>query len=268
VLPYTPAAGAWKVADDLIAAHPLDQDPPAVEVFCYPSDEVPPQADENRPAEVDAFLNRPVRSMEPLFVRPMPLWKRSLDLMGAIILLLLSSPLLLAAAAAIRLSSPGPILFKQRRAGVGGRPFTMFKFRTMVNGADRQQQALLALNEQDGPAFKIKNDPRVTAVGHLLRVTSIDELPQLWNVLRGEMSLVGPRPLPCHESDACQGWHRRRLDVTPGLTCIWQISGRSMVSFDNWVRMDVRYVGSRSLWSDLWLLFQTLPAVLLRRGAS
>jgi lipopolysaccharide/colanic/teichoic acid biosynthesis glycosyltransferase len=126
---------------------------------------------------------------------------------------------------------------------------------------------LLALNEQDGPAFKIKDDPRVTRFGRFLRSTSIDELPQLWNVLRGEMSLVGPRPLPCHESDGCLGWQRRRLDVTPGLTCIWQVKGRSRVSFSEWCRMDLQYVAKRGVRQDLLLLLLTLPAVLLRKGA-
>jgi lipopolysaccharide/colanic/teichoic acid biosynthesis glycosyltransferase len=268
VLPYTPAAGAWKVADDVIAAISLEGEPPACEVFCYPNDEPAASSEEPHAGQLLAeFLVRPARSMEPLFVRPMPFWKRGLDMAGALSLLLLLSPLLLLVAVTIRLGSPGPILFRQRRTGAGGRAFTMLKFRTMVDGADLQQVALLELNEQDGPAFKIKNDPRVTRIGRLLRVTSIDELPQLWNVLRGEMSLVGPRPLPCHESDACRGWQRRRLDVTPGLTCIWQVSGRSMVSFDSWVRMDLKYIASRSVGNDLRLLLRTLPAVLARRGA-
>src|SRR5205823_467758 len=132
---------------------------------------------------------------------------------------------------------------------------------------EARKQELVASNEQDGAAFKIKNDPRVTRLGRWLRSTSIDELPQLWNVLRGEMSLVGPRPLPCAEADSCAGWQRQRLDVTPGLTCIWQVHGRCRVSFADWVRMDVQYIRSRSLWQDVKLLLLTLPAVLLRRGA-
>ena len=125
---------------------------------------------------------------------------------------------------------------------------------------------LLSLNEQDGPAFKIKNDPRVNRLGRILRATSIDELPQLINVLRGEMSLVGPRPLPCAEMMACRGWLRRRLDVTPGLTCFWQVQGRSKVSFADWVRMDVKYIRSRSLATDAKLLLKTVPAVFSRKG--
>jgi lipopolysaccharide/colanic/teichoic acid biosynthesis glycosyltransferase len=172
-----------------------------------------------------------------------------------------------AAAATIKLTSKGPVLFAQKRAGLGGKPFKIYKFRTMVVDAEALKAKLKAQNEQDGPAFKIKDDPRVTKVGKFLRKTSIDELPQLWNVLIGDMTLVGPRPLPVNESDACEGWQRRRLDVTPGLTCIWQVKGRSRVSFAEWVRMDVAYIRRRTFWHDVTILAQTIPAVLLRRGA-
>jgi lipopolysaccharide/colanic/teichoic acid biosynthesis glycosyltransferase len=150
---------------------------------------------------------------------------------------------------------------------LGGRSFTIYKIRTMVPDAEAQKLKLRGHNEQDGPAFKIKDDPRVTRIGKFLRKTSIDELPQLWNVLRGDMTLVGPRPLPVTESNACEGWQRRRLDVTPGLTCIWQVKGRSRVSFAEWVRMDVAYIRRRTIWHDVSILAQTVPAVLLRRGA-
>ena len=153
-----------------------------------------------------------------------------------------------------------------RRAGLGGRPFTILKFRTMTADAEVQKAALRPLSERDGPAFKLSRDPRVTAVGRILRQTSIDELPQLWNVLRGEMSLVGPRPLPLDESDECARWQRHRLDVTPGLTCIWQVHGRSTVTFDEWMRMDMQYIESRSFWQDVKILAMTVPAVLLKRG--
>jgi lipopolysaccharide/colanic/teichoic acid biosynthesis glycosyltransferase len=195
------------------------------------------------------------------------LWKRALDLAGAVVGLVAFSPVLAAAAVAIKLTSPGPVIFKQRRAGLGGRPFTIYKFRTMVADAEARKKALRALSEQDGPAFKLTHDPRVTAVGRFLRKTSIDELPQLFNVLKGDMSLVGPRPLPVDESDGCELWQKRRLDVTPGLTCIWQIKGRSQVTFAEWVRMDVAYMRSRTVLHDLFILFQTIPAVLFRRGA-
>ena len=137
----------------------------------------------------------------------------------------------------------------------------------MTADAEARKAELRPMSERDGPAFKLSADPRVTAVGRFLRSTSIDELPQLWNVLRGEMSLVGPRPLPLDESDGCTRWQRRRLDVTPGLTCIWQVSGRSTVSFAQWVRMDMAYIRRRTLFHDLWILVKTVPAVILRRGA-
>ena len=204
---------------------------------------------------------------EVMFVRPLPRWKRLVDLVGASVGLALAMPILLLAAAAIRLDSRGQVLFRQERAGLGGRPFWMYKFRTMVDGAEKQRDMLVPRNEQDGPAFKMTHDPRVTRVGRWFRKTSIDELPQLWNVLKGDMTLVGPRPLPCVESDACQQWHRARLDVTPGLTCIWQVNGRSNTNFDRWVRMDLEYARRRSLWMDLKLIAMTVPAVLLQRGA-
>jgi lipopolysaccharide/colanic/teichoic acid biosynthesis glycosyltransferase len=177
------------------------------------------------------------------------------------------SPLLLATAAAIKLLSPGPVFFCQRRYGLGGHPFTIYKFRTMCVNAEQRKAELRKFSEQDGPAFKMKSDPRITRFGRILRATSIDELPQLFNVLLGDMSIVGPRPLPCDEAARCLPWQQRRMDVTPGLTCIWQVEGRSRVSFDDWVRMDVRYIQSRSLANDAKLIAQTLPAVVLRKGA-
>jgi lipopolysaccharide/colanic/teichoic acid biosynthesis glycosyltransferase len=165
------------------------------------------------------------------------------------------------------LTSPGPLFFRQQRDGLAGQRFTMHKFRTMCADAEAQKSKLRRHSEQDGPAFKMINDPRLTRVGRFLRRTSIDELPQLWNVLKGEMSLVGPRPLPCDESNSCEDWQKRRLDVTPGLTCIWQVKGRSRVSFADWIRMDVEYIKSRSLWQDFKLLVRTILAVLRGNGA-
>ncbi|HLJ91859.1 MAG TPA: sugar transferase, partial [Gemmataceae bacterium] len=153
------------------------------------------------------------------------------------------------------------------RSGRGGQPFRIYKFRTMIANAETYKSVLLPYSEQDGPAFKLQNDPRITPIGGILRRTSLDELPQLWNVLKGDMSLVGPRPLPCEETDACEGWHRRRLNVTPGLTCIWQVKGRSLVSFAEWVRMDLQYIHSRSMWQDVKLLLLTVPAVVSQKGA-
>jgi lipopolysaccharide/colanic/teichoic acid biosynthesis glycosyltransferase len=136
-----------------------------------------------------------------------------------------------------------------------------------VVDAEKRQAELRVRSEQDGPAFKMTHDPRVTRLGAILRKTSLDELPQLWNVLKGDMSLVGPRPLPCSESSACSQWQRRRLDVTPGITCLWQVKGRSTVSFPEWMRMDINYIRTRRLMRDISLLLLTVPAVLLRRGA-
>ena len=193
--------------------------------------------------------------------------RRAIDVLGAATGLLLAAPLIAAAAAAIKLSSRGPVMFVQQRAGLGGRPFPIYKLRTMCQGADAMKAQLKAQSEQDGAAFKMTDDPRVTRVGQFLRKTSLDELPQLWNVLVGDMSLVGPRPLPVEEAEAVAGWQRRRLDVMPGLTCIWQVEGRSRVSFVEWMRMDMRYIRRPSLASDLRLMAATVPAVLARRGA-
>ncbi len=271
LLPATPPDGAWKVANDIRRSFPAGARTPACRIYCYPSQWFTDVARKNDPAEttvsdIPQHAAHSGEPMETLFQRRMPVWKRGLDIVGASVAMVLLSPVLLIVAVLVKLTSPGPALFAQRRNGLGGKQFVLYKFRSMVVDAEKKKQELLALNEQDGPAFKIKADPRITPVGRFLRKTSLDELPQLWNVLKGEMSLVGPRPLPCSETAACQGWHRRRLDVTPGLTCIWQVSGRSSVSFDEWVRMDVRYIRSRGLFRDLKLLLLTVPSVLLRKG--
>jgi lipopolysaccharide/colanic/teichoic acid biosynthesis glycosyltransferase len=178
--------------------------------------------------------------------------------------------LFLLVALAIRLTSPGPVIFRQERAGLHGRPFTMLKFRTMASDAEQRQADLMELNEMKGPVFKIENDPRITPLGRFLRRTSIDEFPQLWNVLRGEMSLVGPRPLPLYEIDRIEkDAQRRRLSVKPGLTCLWQISGRNgITSFEEWVALDLKYIDNWSLWLDLKILLKTIPVVLRGSGAS
>jgi lipopolysaccharide/colanic/teichoic acid biosynthesis glycosyltransferase len=193
--------------------------------------------------------------------------KRVLDVLGAVMGLVLSSPTLLFAALAIKLESRGPVLYRSTRIGRGGRPFTFYKLRSMVNGADRKQHELFHLNESDGPVFKIARDPRITRVGRFLRVTSIDELPQLVNVLRGEMSLVGPRPPIPSEVAQYEPWQLRRLAATPGLTCLWQISGRSCIGFQEWMRLDLEYIRQRSFWLDVKILLRTIPAVLSREGA-
>jgi exopolysaccharide biosynthesis polyprenyl glycosylphosphotransferase len=194
--------------------------------------------------------------------------KRAMDVAGATAGLVLLSPLLLAIALAVKLTSPGPVLFRQPRVGRANRVFHMWKFRTMVQGAHRMQAQLAHLNEMEGGAmFKIADDPRVTPVGRVLRRASLDELPQLWNVLRGEMSLVGPRPLVPAENDQVIGWHRTRLDLTPGLTGPWQVMGRNAIPFKEMVKLDYLYVTDWSLWNDVKLLLRTLPVVVGRRGA-
>lgn len=209
----------------------------------------------------------PVVASESLFVRPRRWYERAFEVTAVSFALLLASPIMVAMALAIKLTSSGPILFKQWRRGIGGKPFQILKFRTMVVNAEALQEKLRQQSEQDGPAFKMKRDPRVTLVGAFLRKTSLDELPQLINVLMGDMSLVGPRPLPIHEQDECERWHQSRLDVNPGITCIWQVYGRSRVSFEEWMRMDLGYINRRRSLTDLALLLKTIPAVLLRRGA-
>ena len=189
------------------------------------------------------------------------------DIAGAMLGLVVALPVFLIVAVLIKLGSPGPVFFRQLRTGRGGVPFLMYKFRSMVLDAEDRKHELISHNEQDGPAFKIAADPRVTRLGRFLRNTSLDELPQLWNVLRGEMSLVGPRPLPCDESNSCLDWQRRRLDVTPGLTGIWQVRGRGEVTFNEWIRMDLEYVRASFLWQDMKILLATVPAVVQRRGA-
>lgn len=193
--------------------------------------------------------------------------KYGLDPICAAVLLLCLSPLLIAVTAAIWLRMRRPIFFVQERAGLHGRPFRMLKFRTMKPGSELQQAALRDVNEMTGPVFKLRDDPRVTPLGRFLRRTSLDELPQLFNVLSGSMSLVGPRPLPLSEQAAIHGWQRRRLTMKPGLTCLWQVSGRSDTDFVDWMLLDLKYIQDWSLWLDLVVLLKTVPVVLFGRGA-
>jgi len=220
-------------------------------------------------------------SFDDLYVRPVLVFrtapeaswegilKQVIDLAGAVILTLFLSPVFLFAALAIRFTSPGPILFRQQRCGLNGRAFTMLKFRSMISDAEQRKHELAALNEMGGPVFKVTNDPRITPIGRFLRKYSIDEFPQLLNVLRGEMSLVGPRPLPVDEVERFDDpAHRRRLSVKPGLTCLWQVSGRNNVKdFAEWVRLDLEYIDNWSLWLDLKILWRTIPVVLVGTGA-
>ena len=194
--------------------------------------------------------------------------KRVIDVCGALFGLAVLSPVMLAAAAAIKMTSAGPILFTQERFGFNRRRLRMYKFRTMVIDAEARQAELEPLNQAKGPVFKIRNDPRVTRVGRFLRKTSIDELPQLLNVLKGEMSLVGPRPLPVRDvSRFTEASLMRRFSAKPGLTCLWQVSGRSDTSFDRWIEQDLEYIDQWSLALDLQILAKTVPVVMKGSGA-
>lgn len=194
--------------------------------------------------------------------------KRAFDILVGALVLLLLSPVLLGVALAIRIDSPGPILFKQKRVGLHGRIFNIWKFRSMYVDAEARLEALRAQNEMSGPVFKMKNDPRVTRVGRFIRRTSLDEFPQFWNVLVGDMSIVGPRPPIPSEVRQYKPWQRRRLSVRPGITCIWQISGRNAIDFDRWMELDLEYIDGWSLWGDISICLRTIPAVLGSRGAS
>lgn len=208
-------------------------------------------------------------SLETLLVAPSPAWKRGMDVVISVVTIIAFSPIFLITYIAVKLDSPGPAIFKQERMGLGGRPFIMYKFRTMVQDAEEQQSQLLAQNERKGPAFKIKHDPRVTRLGRVLRRYSIDEFPQLVNVFIGNMSLVGPRPLASDEdmNEKFEPWHLARVQVKPGLTCIWQVTSRDDEDFDSWMRLDLEYIRERSIRLDLHLLIRTLPAILSGKGA-
>jgi exopolysaccharide biosynthesis polyprenyl glycosylphosphotransferase len=218
----------------------------------------------------DDFYGQPV-----LVFRTVPenswqsMTKQLIDLVGALVALIILSPFLLVIALVVKFTSPGPIFFRQQRSGLNGRPFTIYKFRTMVTNAEQLQHELAAMNEMEGPVFKVTKDPRITPVGRFLRKFSLDEWPQFFNVLKGEMSLVGPRPLPVNEVKRFNDLaHRRRLSVKPGLTCLWQISGRNNVKdFRDWVRLDLEYIDNWSLWLDFKILCRTIPVVLVGTGA-
>ena len=197
------------------------------------------------------------------------LTKQMIDYIAAFTMILILSPLLLICALSVKLTSQGPIMFRQKRSGINGRPFTMFKFRSMNTNAEQRKHELEAMNEMSGPVFKVSSDPRITPIGKILRKYSLDELPQLINVLQGSMSLVGPRPLPEDETKRFEDLsHRRRLSVKPGLTCLWQISGRNEIKeFSDWVRLDLEYIDNWSLWLDIKILIRTIPVVFKGSGA-
>ncbi|MGH2586131.1 MAG: sugar transferase [Dehalococcoidia bacterium] len=192
--------------------------------------------------------------------------KRTFDVLVSVIALIMTAPIWIVVSLLLW-TSPGPIIFRQTRCGKDGRPFTCYKFRTMVEDAHERRAEFLHLNQASGPVFKAWDDPRVTSIGRWLRRTSIDELPQLINVLRGEMSIVGPRPPLPEEVDEYSQWQLQRLAVKPGLTCLWQISGRSLIGFEEWVALDLAYISRRSFWYDVTIVLRTVPAVLSGVGA-
>jgi len=230
---------------------------------------VPQQADVfTSNATLDDVEGMPVVSLPQLRLSPSALVvKRTFDLVLGMVIAVLAAPVLAITAAAILIDDGRPVLYRQKRRGRNGDVFEILKFRTMVVGADRMRFDLAELNEVDGPLFKVRRDPRITRVGRFLRRTSIDELPQIGNVLRGDMSLVGPRPFVLHEADQIQGWGRRRLQITPGMTGLWQVLGRNDIPYDEMLKLDYLYVTGWSVWWDLRILCETVPAVLRRKGA-
>jgi lipopolysaccharide/colanic/teichoic acid biosynthesis glycosyltransferase len=258
LLPHTSHVGAEVVVRDLVlnSTDAVRRDMASVSTF--PDDWTDAGEDWRPPSD-------PVRK---LIYKDRPLWKRGLDTLGALFALVLLSPIMLLTALAVRATSRGPVLYRQKRAGLGGMPFDFYKFRTMSEDADARKLALMCRNERKGPVFKIKDDPRITPVGRILRRWSIDELPQLFNVFTGDMSLVGPRPIPMAEVERHSRWHRRRLDAMPGITGLWQVEARDDPDYDNWVRLDVAYLRRRCLLLDLRILLRTIPAVVSGRGAS
>jgi lipopolysaccharide/colanic/teichoic acid biosynthesis glycosyltransferase len=268
MLPETTRDGADLVAKEIWAHTGLPQSP-EFDLFTCPesvTEDIYPAAIAN------LLLHNPTsntnRSVRRFAARPLPDWKRAFDIAAALCGLLLVSPILIVAILAIKLTSRGPILFTQMRTGHGGQRFKIYKLRTMLADSDKIKDQLRALSEQDGPAFKMKNDPRLTRVGAYLRKTAIDELPQLWNVLIGDMTMVDPRPLACDEADQCLEWQNERLNAMPGLTCSWQSSaGRSRISFSKWMRMDIRYARTFSFWQDLKLIGRTAIAVVMHRAS-
>ena len=276
-LPHTDEAGAWTFVHALKARLDPDdaREAPRFTVYQYSgggSSKDHQRADEPSGGTGDSGDSKRLsieraHSLESLLIEPPGSTKRVMDLALASGGLVLASPVLALAALAIKLSSRGPVLFRQERAGFAAVPFTLLKLRTMVEDAEILKEALASQNEADGPVFKMARDPRVTAVGRFLRKSSIDELPQLWNVLRGDMSIVGPRPPTLDEIEHYTPWQRRRLHGMGGLTCLWQVKGRSEVGFLDWMRLDLRYLRRRSLPFDLVLVLRTIPAVLTGRGA-
>ncbi|MBI5970629.1 MAG: sugar transferase [Deltaproteobacteria bacterium] len=218
--------------------------------------------------QIEEFEDTPLLTFTTLPTDEAALFmKRVIDVVLSFVFLVVGAPFIALIALIVKADSKGPVLFVQKRCGINGRPFSMYKFRSMYIDAEKRLPDVRGLNEMDGPVFKMKNDPRITRVGRALRKMSLDELPQLWNVLRGDMSIVGPRPPIAQEVARYERWQRRRLSMKPGLTCIWQVSGRNEIAFEDWMRLDLQYIDNWSLWLDFKILVKTIPAVMFGRGA-
>ncbi|MDG2014848.1 MAG: sugar transferase [Pirellulaceae bacterium] len=297
LLPETLASEAALVANDLVAIGEELGLKLIIEIFAYPDSDGTPVSGNSSQERLDK-VSRPADCDRPGSVRlksqvakavvgdgvshvgaetikthrlqigtPTPFWKRAMDICGSVVGLVLLSPLLIAISIAIKLTSRGPVIFMQWREGKDGELFQIYKFRTMCIDAEKQVSTVREFSEQDGPAFKLKDDPRVTGLGRYLRKCCADELPQLVNVLKGQMSLVGPRPLPVDESYACTPWQRRRLAALPGLTCFWQVEGGREIAFNDWMRMDLAYIRCRSLMTDVKLILKTVIVTVLHKGS-
>ncbi len=282
MLPMTHAEGVELVMEDLLCRLHAAGVEVEGEGFCYPDDSKPTTGSKVGTAAAEEFdvnsateeqLQREFEGTQPrlrsiptsLFAAPYPAWKRAIDVTGACFGLAISAPVLLVFGALVKATSPGGALFCQKRTGYLGREFTIYKLRTMCEGAEQQRDELLEKNERDGPAFKLKSDPRVTTIGKFLRATGLDELPQLYNVLIGDMALVGPRPLPCFEAEQCTPWQRQRELIKPGLTCYWQVRKSEQIAFKQWMRLDLAYRRHQSFWVDTRLVLQTVASIVTGR---
>lgn len=278
LLPHTNRAGAQVVLDEISETASRKEIYFKSEIYCYPTDsflqnpagddsvesgELVPTSSDVEDDQLSAIQG--AATMMAFQSSCYPKWKRLMDIAGAGIGLVIAAPVIAIAALAIKLNSKGPVFFLQDRTGFLGERFVIFKLRTMIVDADSQKAALMERNERDGPAFKLSGDPRITSVGRFLRAVGIDELPQLWNVLIGDMALVGPRPLPCAEDAQCLPWQRRRLETKPGLTCTWQISKNREMPFSEWMRLDLQYGDRMSFTGDLGLIVRTILAVVRGR---
>lgn len=268
----TPIDGAWEFVNNVRGSIDQLRIPHSCDVFTYPKDwskinDEHPHVEISQSNHSAAEMLKNAETLYRIFSKKQPVWKRTLDIFVSSLALVVFSPLMLAAAIAVKMTSPGPVFFKQPRAGLGGKPFFCLKFRSMCVDAEKMKEQLWQHNERTGPVFKMTDDPRVTRIGKFMRQWSIDELPQLINVWLGDMSLVGPRPPSMDEVEKYLRWHNYRLDIKPGITCIWQVYARHNKSFEDWVRLDIEYVRNQSALLDLKLLLLTIPAVLSRKGA-